>query len=338
MFPLSDLKTFRTKFDHLLVEYLEQRTRGIITNELAPPSVLSVRDYLPTLITSGKRLRPYMAALAYVSSGGTSEADIIPILIALELFHLFALIHDDIIDESPDRHGVTCLHVEFSQSQAILFGDLCFSLASELVAVSAIPVESKRWFWKLSHETIFGQMNDVAMVEMSDVSVELMDVVIDLKTARYTFIYPILMGRAAAGDNSLVEIYKILGGHLGRAFQRLDDVCDVMMSESELGKKPCADIMQGTPTHVSERLRNHTDPSVRNTFSHYIGNALDADEISAVQELFRSTGALDAEKFEIMQELESARTIISELVIQEHYRTLWNAVIDLLEDKLNTAV
>ena len=111
-------------------------------------------------------------------------------------------------------------HELFGKSSAILCGDLCFSLAFQAVSTVAYPKEARALFSQMTSQTIFGQMLDTK----NDSS--LRDLVIDLKTARYTFLFPILLGLSVSKSQKSNSQYVSLGLLLGRAFQRLDDLSD----------------------------------------------------------------------------------------------------------------
>ncbi len=282
----------------------------------------------------GKRIRAYIAYTAYESVRQTIF-DILPLLFALELFHLFALIHDDVLDESPMRHGMQSFHVRFSKGQAILWGDLVLSLAAETIGKSDFSKETRELFATMSQETIIGQMLDVAGPESSFGADVFLDHVIQLKTSRYTFIYPILLGRSLTGIVKPDPAYIALGTALGRAFQRLDDLSDILSPQEELGKKPGSDIETGKSTHISNYIQMFCSKETRVRFQTYTARPLSKGEMETVRGLAWATGAIENQKESIAADLSEACRIIRTLKIKKDHRDMWLSFVDSLFEKLS---
>jgi len=218
---MTTITTFKQWFDPLFLGYLRNKLTEMCLvsgnySEIKDPS-----QHVLFLARGGKRVRPFVAYLAALSTGFTSLEELLPLLFGLELFHLFALIHDDIIDDSSLRRDIQSFHARYSKAQALLWGDLCFSLANEAITTAPFPEETRILFSRVTQETIVGQMLD--SIEPRE---DLFDTVIELKTARYTFVYPTLLGFSVAGVVIVDPLYYRLGTLLGRAFQRLDDLVD----------------------------------------------------------------------------------------------------------------
>ncbi|MFB6225188.1 MAG: polyprenyl synthetase family protein, partial [Candidatus Paceibacteria bacterium] len=137
------------EFRHEFLTYVNQsieakyQTYATYTQD---PQLFDMLMHARKLIASGKCIRPYLAYTMYLACGGPSNSRVIDALVSLELFHTFALIHDDIIDEGTTRHGNLTVHeyvkqylsqtereisnpIHHAHSQAILVGDLLFSWA-----------------------------------------------------------------------------------------------------------------------------------------------------------------------------------------------------------------
>jgi geranylgeranyl diphosphate synthase, type I len=279
---------FKQRFDPLLFGYLKKKIEDTLP---AGRLFEDMGERLLRYLKEGKRMRP---ALAYLASEEQVEAletsELLPVLYALELYHLFALVHDDIIDRSDTRHGEQALHALYGTHQAILLGDLMLSWAHECITETN-DVLAAAIFAALSEETITGQMLDVALVGTIPATEDMVDRVIELKTARYSFIYPMFLG-LAKGDNA--EAVVRFGRLLGHAFQRLDDLADVFWDEDRLGKEPCSDFRNGTPTHLYLHMQTYGTPSERSRCSMLFGNA-DA-ETDAIRTLAMNTGAYARER------------------------------------------
>jgi geranylgeranyl diphosphate synthase type I len=225
-----DITSFRTEFEpfaqHKLAELLEEICK--LTDQQL---IGQLAETTKQLFRGGKRLRPYIAALAYQTAGGTDEQRILSIGFALELFHFFCLVHDDIIDASPERHGISTLHEQFGTNQALLVGDILASWANQCMeeAIWGLLEHDKQavltQFSRLRQEVIVGQILDVQVADQAHPTLSAIMEKTYLKTARYSFVHPLIIGGLAAGQDLhlLAESY---GGALGLAFQLKDDLED----------------------------------------------------------------------------------------------------------------
>ena len=134
-----NLAEFQDWFNPLFAAYVADQC-SVATQFFDYPEVW---QHVQHFLAGGKRIRPFLVHLMYTSAGGKHQDELLPYLFAIELFHSFALVHDDIIDQSPFRHNVPTVHAfletlyskakrigdakHTSMSQAILVGDLLFS-------------------------------------------------------------------------------------------------------------------------------------------------------------------------------------------------------------------
>ena len=144
-----------------------------------------------TLASGGKRLRPTLALTAaeVIMNGGLISGDAIehtlPAALALELFHNFTLIHDDVMDRAQVRRGRPAVHVQWNDNTAILFGDQLMIEAYKLL--SDVPADKLpqvlKWFNEMATGICEGQQYDVDFEHMSQVSIEDYMKMIELKTS-----------------------------------------------------------------------------------------------------------------------------------------------------------
>ena len=105
-----ELAEFKKIFDPVLEDFLENRINEFSKNT-SDAFIKDFISYSKTLtLTGGKRVRPYIAYVMYVANGGKDIENAIRLFISLEIFHMFALIHDDIMDKQNKRHGVDTIH------------------------------------------------------------------------------------------------------------------------------------------------------------------------------------------------------------------------------------
>lgn len=254
---MDNISEFKQKFNIILKQYLEQKL-NIFSGYTKDKAVLDYIFYLNTIVLAGgKRIRPYLAYLMYKTLGGEEE-EVLKLLVFLEIFHSFCLIHDDIMDKANLRHGVRTANSYIGNSQAILLGDLLFSWAQEIVDSnqdfsSQILQEIKKIIHEMTDEVCIGQMLDVDITTRKNVSKELIDEKTSLKTAGYSFVKPLLIGATLTGKstNEIETFCKDFGKALGFAFQIQDDLLDITSSDKQLGKTTSSDKSQNQHTYFT---------------------------------------------------------------------------------------
>ena len=206
------------------------------------------------LEAGGKRVRPIVTVLSSmladenVASGLVAEPGkpIRQVAVALELTHLATLYHDDVMDEADQRRGVTAAHQQWSNSIAILAGDLIFARASaEMAHLGTRAVkEHSITFEKL----VMGQLWETVGPKAGDDPLEHYLRVIDGKTASLLAASALLGALLAGGSEELVEIAATYGGNVGMAFQLADDIIDLTSSSDTSGKVQGTDLKERVPT------------------------------------------------------------------------------------------
>lgn len=215
----------------------------------APNELYEPIAYLMSL--GGKRLRPALVLMATDLFGGNIEDAKAPAL-AIEMFHNFTLMHDDIMDNAPLRRGQPTVHEMWSNSVAILSGDVMFVKAYQLM-IQVKPEILKAVldvFNKTAIEVCEGQQIDMNFEERDEVAIEEYLEMIRLKTA-------VLLGGALkigalignADDRNADLLYKF-GENLGLAFQLQDDILDVYGDPEKFGKQVGGDIISNKKTFL----------------------------------------------------------------------------------------
>ena len=213
-----------------------------------------------SVMAGGKRLRPVLAIAAYEACGGRDREAVLPAAAALELFHTYSLIHDDLpaMDDDDLRRGKPTCHVVYGQGMAILAGDALQTLGALLLAT--YPKGSK-WqarrgraarevFFALGSEGMAGgQAMDLLQTGSGgSISPKALITLHTLKTGRFLQA-AVLAGAhwAGAGAAQRKALAKY-GSSLGLAFQIVDDILDETESAEALGKTPGKDTTQGKAT------------------------------------------------------------------------------------------
>ena len=184
-------------------------------------------------------------------------------------------------------------------SQAICLGDIAFFLAYKIISESTFPEKEKneavRFFSQAIHDTVIGQMLDVAVSqETSDVSEKDVVMVARFKTAYYTFVGPLTLGAVLGGaDDRVLDAIRKYGEHIGIAFQIQDDIFDIFGSEQTLKKEVGGDIKEGKSTVLYVHALEKADKEQLKILKNFYGNnAIGLKEIEAVKKVFVETDAL----------------------------------------------
>ncbi|MCY1721121.1 polyprenyl synthetase family protein [Prolixibacteraceae bacterium Z1-6] len=204
-----------------------------------------------SLEMGGKRLRPVLLLLAY----NLFSEDVIPAVpaaLAIEVFHNFTLLHDDIMDKADVRRNRQTVHVKFSENSAILSGDaMAFQSYKYLVECkSKRLVEALELFTKTAIEVCEGQQFDMDFENRMDVTVDEYLEMIRLKTA-VLLACSLKAGAVLANASAEVanQLYEF-GINLGLSFQLQDDLLDTFGDQKTFGKKIGGDILANKKTFL----------------------------------------------------------------------------------------
>ena len=238
----------------------------------------------------GKRLRPVLTLMGY----GLFKDDIekaLPQAIAIEFFHNFTLIHDDIMDNAPVRRGKTTVYKKWNSNTAILSGDTLFALAYQYAQKADKDILSKvlEVFSRTAIEVCEGQQMDLEFEENKNVSVDDYIEMIRLKTA-VLFAASLKIGSiiAEAPEKDTETLYKF-GETIGLGFQLQDDYLDTFGDEKIFGKKTGGDIITNKKTFLYLKALQKADTGTKNKLlNYYTSSEFNSEEkIKAVKEIFK---------------------------------------------------
>ena len=229
-------------------------------------------------------------------NGGRID-DVVPAALALEIFHNFTLLHDDVMDKAPVRRGRETVHVKWNENTAILSGDqMLIEAYKELAQVPAgkLP-QVLKWFNEMATAICEGQQYDVDFEHASQVTIEDYMMMIEKKTS-VLLAYAMKIGGYIAGANeSQQEALYQYGLHLGLAFQIQDDILDVYGDPKTFGKKVGGDICANKKTFLLLTALESADAESRAELLQWM-MATDRDEekIAAVTEIYNKLGVREA--------------------------------------------
>jgi len=275
---------FLQEYQNLVAQAIDQNRFTQEPQELYEPI-----NYI--IANAGKRLRPTMVLMGSDLFGGDLTQALKPAL-AIEFFHNFSLIHDDIMDEAPLRRGKPTIHTLHGINIGILSGD-------------ALLIKSYQFFEDLSPElfkkcTILfsqtaavlcdGQQMDVNFETRADVSYEDYVKMITCKTgvlSAASFKIGALI--AGANEKDAEHLYQF-GMHIGIAFQIMDDYLDVFGDMEQFGKRQAGDIFENKKTVLYLLAMEHACDEERNELTYWYSKKTEnIDKLHGVLKIFRRT-------------------------------------------------
>ena len=288
-----------------------------------------------TLAAGGKRVRPQLAMIASQMFGGKDE-DVLPAALALEVFHNFTLLHDDVMDKAEIRRGRPTVHVKWNENTAILSGDQMIIEAYKLLA--GVPTDKLpkvlNMFNQMGTEICEGQQYDVDFENQGDVAIEEYLKMIRLKTA-VLLATALKMGSYIAGASAKQQdmLYEF-GINIGLAFQIQDDILDVWGDPETFGKAVGGDISCNKKTFVYlEAKWLLGDGPKGEILDKWYSQVLEdnTEKIKAVKEIFEQLGVRDRCEQVVENYTQTALNILDQLPQNTATQQLRS-----LADKLNT--
>lgn len=294
----------------------------------APPHLYDPVRYILSL--GGKRLRPALVLLAADSMGGSLEKAL-PAALAIEVFHNFSLVHDDIMDRAPLRRGHSTVHCRWDENTAILSGDVMMIQAYELF--ESYRGEDFRslvsTFNRVARLVCEGQQLDMDYEKTAEVSREQYIRMIGLKTAVLIGGALRIGGIVASAPSPAQERLYDFGFNIGLAFQLTDDYLDTFGDQRTFGKRIGGDILDGKKTFLYIAAREKTDRAV---FDAAYGLSDPQERIAAVRRLYGESGAdkalEEAIAFYTDRALACARDLPVDPSFREYYMSLASSLVD----------
>jgi len=241
------------------------------------------------LSMGGKRIRPTMCLLACELFSDEPAQAMIPAL-ALEVFHNFTLLHDDIMDKAPTRRGMDCVHIKWNENVAILSGDAMQILSYQILG--ATPVDYLKQCLPLFSQTALevceGQQFDMDFETQDKVTVAEYMNMIHLKTA-VLLAASLKMGAIAGGASPKdADLLYDFGLSTGLAFQLKDDLLDVYGDPETFGKRIGGDIACNKRTFMLINALDKADPVTHSTLQCWLSDTTRPEEqkIAAVTRIY----------------------------------------------------
>lgn len=282
----------------------------------------------------GKRIRP---ALTLMSANlfGDKTVEAMPAALALEVFHNFTLLHDDVMDKAQIRRGKPTVHTKWNDNIAILSGDAALIIAYRFLERLSDPVFKKTFqiFNQTAIEVCEGQQFDMDFEKRIDVTVPEYLEMIRLKTsvliASSMKIGGICAEATAQDQNLLYEI----GENLGLAFQLQDDYLDVFSDTEKFGKETGGDIINNKKTYLLINALNSNDNKLVGELKDWINKPeYDPDKkIAAVKDIYNQLGTGEETQLQAISFINNAVELLNQLdVSPERKKPIENIIFKLM--------
>lgn len=317
---------------------LLQRYGNLLEKQIArsipdqqPDNLYDPLRYILSL--GGKRLRPVLTLFAADVFGNASQRAVQAAL-AVELFHNFSLIHDDIMDDAPLRRGQQTVHEKWDVNTGILSGDALLILAYRLF--EGYPPELFRdlagLFSKTAMEVCEGQQYDMDFETRNDVTIFEYLTMIQYKTAVLVGA-ALKMGAMVAGASveDQDRIYDF-GMNLGIAFQLQDDYLDAFGDPETFGKQVGGDILANKKTFLYLKSLELGSPSQQEALAHQFSGTVEPgqEKVEVVKGLFEQTGATDSIRQAISDYTKQAYLCLEGMTLEDQNKTMLKGFGDWL--------
>lgn len=282
---------------HSIYQYQQYISEYLTEQQLVkePKNLYLPIDYI--LSDGGKRMRPVLTLMsAEIFDADYKKA--LPAALAVEVFHNFSLVHDDIMDDAPLRRGKETVHEKWNLNTAILSGDAMLILAYQYFEKYEPKVfrDLAKLFSKTAIEVCEGQQWDVDFENRDDVTIPEYLKMIECKTA-VLVAAAMKMGAiiAETSEENCKLIYEF-GLNLGIAFQLQDDYLDAFGDPKTFGKQVGGDIIENKKTYLYLKAVEFADKNQFEQLMHLFSIQPDdtIDKINSVKRIFNETGASDA--------------------------------------------
>lgn len=297
------------------------------------PSALYIPvDY--SLEMGGKRIRPLLLLISYnLFSDNLSKA--LPVAAAVEVFHNFTLLHDDIMDKADVRRNRPTVHKKFSENNAILSGDVMAFLSYRFLLEIQLEkqLEILGLFTRTAIEVCEGQQLDMDFENRIDVAEAEYLEMIKLKTAVLLACSLKAGALVAAVDNQTAGMLYNFGLNLGLAFQLQDDLLDSFGDQAVFGKKIGGDIKANKKTFLLIKALERADKTTKNELLNWLETAAPDDEkVKAILGIYNRLNIKEITQRKIDEYFKSCSDILRAINVEtekkENLREISNIMLN----------
>lgn len=310
--------------DYLLSEYKTKE----------PQNLYNPIHYILDL--GGKRIRPVLTLLS-AELFDTDYKKALRAALAVEVFHNFSLVHDDIMDDAPLRRGNETVHEKWNVNTAILSGDAMIILAYQYFEKYTTEVfrSLAQLFSKTALEVCEGQQYDVDFETRDDVTIAEYLKMIEYKTAVLVAAAMKMGAIVAETSEENANLIYDFGLNLGLAFQLQDDYLDAFGDPETFGKQVGGDIIENKKTYLYLKAMEFSDANQKAQLAHLfsIHPNDNQDKIASVKEIFTATGSAEATQKCISEYTLKAFETLEKIPIPEDKKIILKAFGDNLMNR-----
>ncbi|NTW14393.1 MAG: polyprenyl synthetase family protein [Candidatus Moranbacteria bacterium] len=345
---------FRDRINPFLSEYMDEVVaEARKEDELISEALAQTKKIV---LSGGKRLRAALMCAGYFAADGTDEERILRTSMSVELTHAFLLIHDDIIDRDPLRHGVETIHEYYSRragelfpgtdaphfgnSVGIIVGDMMAALGNDVIFRSGFPLprvfESLSMLQKIISYTVIGQGMDLALEYRRQAAKDDILRMYEYKTAKYTIEGPLVLGALLAGaSEDVVQALRRFSLPLGVAFQIRDDILGTFGTREKIGKPVDSDLGEGKRTILTYFALESASDSVCKEIENLLEKrSPNESDVERFRILLRETGALDSSSEYMVQLVEEAKREIRSAGVPADVERFLVSVSDYVSERV----
>lgn len=343
----DQLETYKNAIDADIADYARY-VQSVTAQQYGPYAELEVQTFLDLLARGGKRIRGALVIAGYEMCGGQNRTMIVQAARAMEMFHAYLLICDDIQDRSAVRRGKPSAHEQLAAYHRAhhLKGDaaqtgmslalnaaLAGAHAAQIVLanleaepqlrLNAISI-TNRTLGITEHGQTYDIMNSL-VTELDEADIRR---ALEWKTAQYSFVNPLHVGMVLAGAGCReTDAITPFARHLGIAYQVTDDILGVFGDEQTLGKSPMDDIREGKGTLLVAHALKHASKADSDLLQRCLGNAeLTKLDFARCRKIIEASGAKAYAESIAAEEADAARASF------EPTKSLWGKDgVDFLE-------
>ena len=284
------------------IEHILENCTKLLQLRPEPANLYEPVEYM--LSIGGKRIRPKLCLLACnLLREELGDSQITPAM-ALEVFHEFTLIHDDIMDRSDTRRGRPTVYKKWNEEVAILSGDVMSILAYKLLAHAPSDVlpQALELFTETAIQVCEGQQYDMDFETIPFITMDDYLAMIGLKTAVLIACAAKMGALLGGGSPDVCQALYDFGYQLGMAFQITDDYLDTFGDEKVFGKKIGGDISNNKKTWLLVECFRRADAARKQRLQELLrlGGESRAEKVAAVQEIYVGLGVKEAAEAEIL--------------------------------------
>ncbi|OGJ22511.1 MAG: hypothetical protein A2804_03080 [Candidatus Pacebacteria bacterium RIFCSPHIGHO2_01_FULL_46_10] len=338
----DELQSFSQRIHDELIAFFAKKRKEAQKTDKTLEEIVDLLEEL--MLRGGKRTRPFLCWIGYTMMGGKDQKHILRACTALDMLHFYILSLDDMVDRDTVRHGGPTLEEEYklvlknlpedqrphyARSFSEIAGALLFSYAHECMRTSGLPAEyileslgvmNKEMFQDTATGWKIHMMQNWESLETATEDRFVKG--LNLVTAQYTFVGPLLIGTILAGKRKEYEKpLREYGMEVGTAFQIHDDVLGLFGNPEKTGKTVGNDVREGKKTLLIQRAYKTATEEDKAFLKNVLGSNLTEQDLKKVQDIVQKTGSLEYSKTRAAECVQKGVTALSSLP-ESHQKSL----------------